>query len=120
MKEIPRRLRLKLRASDFRDVGHGFDCQTFSAVRSRCMSLSRTEKNRRLNRITTAIEVGKPQWVEALETRRFLSAASDAVSDIIATPNLTLSPSASTSTVSGYTPKEIKKAYGFDSISFGK
>jgi subtilase family serine protease len=52
---------------------------------------------------------------ESLEPRQLLSAS---LADTLLTPNITLSPSATTSTPKGYTPAQIKKAYGFSSISF--
>ena len=51
--------------------------------------------------------------IERLELRQVLSAAA------VATPNLLVLPDASTSTVSGLTPAQIRSAYGFNGISFG-
>ncbi|HVT89086.1 MAG TPA: S53 family peptidase [Tepidisphaeraceae bacterium] len=56
-----------------------------------------------------------PMSLESLECRALLSTASD----IIVHPNLKVSPQAVSSTVDGYTPAEIKSAYGFDLINFG-
>ncbi len=57
------------------------------------------------------------QWFEALETRRFLSASIDAVANITAVTDLTIVPDATSTTVQGYTPAQIKKAYGISSVS---
>src|SRR6476469_6583769 len=51
--------------------------------------------------------------VELLESRQLLSAAVDPV----VTPNLTVTSLATKSAFTGYTPEQIKKAYGFNSIS---
>src|SRR4051794_32048622 len=53
--------------------------------------------------------------VEHLECRTLLSAAGARVlhSDLV------LSPAATSSSVDGFTPSQIRKAYGFDQISFG-
>src|SRR6476469_3162017 len=51
--------------------------------------------------------------VELLESRQLLSAAVDPV----VTPNLTVTSLATKSAFTGYTPAQIKKAYGFNSIS---
>src|SRR5690242_1239458 len=52
--------------------------------------------------------------VETLEGRRLLSGSA---ADVVVSPQITLSPAATTATPSGYGPAQIKKAYGFDSIS---
>lgn len=55
-------------------------------------------------------------FLETLEGRRLLSASA---ADVIVSPNLTLDTAAATTTTPhGYSPAQIKKAYGFDSISF--
>jgi hypothetical protein len=54
--------------------------------------------------------------MEKLESRWFLSASS--LSQIDATMNLDLTAQSSAASISGYTPAEIKAAYGFSSISF--
>jgi subtilase family serine protease len=51
--------------------------------------------------------------IEGLEDRRMLSASS-----IFAEPDLSIIPQTSGSTVWGYSPAQIAKAYGFDQISF--
>jgi subtilase family serine protease len=51
--------------------------------------------------------------IESLETRQLLSAAATATINYDST-----FAAASTSTNSGYTPAQIRKAYGFDTISF--
>jgi hypothetical protein len=58
-------------------------------------------------------ELFNPNWMETLEKRRLLSAAGQ----IVAVPEFSLSPSASSANVQGYTPAQIKKAYGLDSIT---
>ena len=59
--------------------------------------------------------------IEALESRCLMSAsniAGDIAGNIIVSPSLTITPAATTSTtISGYTPAQIKKAYGISSIS---
>jgi hypothetical protein len=58
-------------------------------------------------------------FVEVLESRQLLSVAAD-LSAITVKPAITVKASAGTSTaVDGYTPAEIRKAYGFDQASFG-
>src|SRR5947209_4811195 len=51
--------------------------------------------------------------VELLESRQLLSAAVDPV----VTPNLTVTSLATKSAFAGYTPAQIKQAYGFNAIS---
>src|SRR6478752_1448991 len=55
--------------------------------------------------------------VEHLESRRLLSASYAATHRLHS--DLVLSPAATSSSVDGYTPSQIRKAYGFDQISFG-
>src|SRR4051794_7053860 len=56
--------------------------------------------------------------VEGLEARALLSAAADTAAGVLR-PNLeVLGPAATTSTVDGFTPAQIRKAYGFDQITF--
>src|SRR5579884_913093 len=50
--------------------------------------------------------------IELLESRRLLS-----VSGLVASPNVTLFPDA-TAGVSGYSPQQVRHAYGFDQVSF--
>src|SRR5882672_9678109 len=50
--------------------------------------------------------------IETLESRRLLSAAHGC-----AQPHLALSPAASFSSFSGYSPSQIRHAYGFDQVS---
>src|SRR5258706_10406882 len=52
--------------------------------------------------------------IEPLESRCLLSASTAAA---VAHPNLTLAPLASGSSFQGYSPSQIKHAYGFDQIS---
>src|SRR5256885_4676360 len=54
-----------------------------------------------------------PSWFETLENRRLLSGTGD----VLMQPALSLSPSATSSSVVGLTPAQIKKAYGFDQLS---
>jgi hypothetical protein len=54
--------------------------------------------------------------VETLESRRLLSSA--ALDAITAQPLLTLSPQATNSSFAGLSPAQVRKAYGFDQISF--
>src|SRR5438132_9557250 len=59
-----------------------------------------------------------PTWFESLERRRLLSASAEvAMGDVLMQPAISLSPLAATTTVKGYTPQQISKAYGFDSIT---
>ncbi len=51
--------------------------------------------------------------IETLENRRLLSATGA----VVMQPAIDLTPLASNSTVNGYTPQQIDKAYGFDSIT---
>ena len=53
-------------------------------------------------------------WIEPLESRRLLSAVADAV---LRSDAEFLHPAASSSSIQGYTPSEIRHAYGFDNIS---
>ena len=52
--------------------------------------------------------------IEGLESRQLLSAASG----IIVHPDLTFIPDASGGSVSGFTPTQIRHAYGFDQVKF--
>jgi subtilase family serine protease len=54
-----------------------------------------------------------PTWFEILENRRLLSATPG----LVMQPALTLDPLAATTAPQGYTPQQIDKAYGFDSIT---
>jgi hypothetical protein len=58
-------------------------------------------------------ELFNPNWMETLERRRLLSAAGQ----IVAVPDISLSPLASSASVAGYSPAQIKKAYSLDSIT---
>ena len=76
-------------------------------VEPRRMLYRRTKKNRTAARNTSAL-------IESLESRQLLSA-----SDIVMHSNLVIKPDASASTtVQGFTPAQIRQAYGFDKISF--
>src|SRR5689334_17534907 len=60
--------------------------------------------------------------MEVLESRQLLSASvasTSALTDVVAHPNVTVTPSANYSSASGYTPDQIAKAYGFDKINYG-
>src|SRR4051794_24659274 len=50
-----------------------------------------------------------PSFFELLENRRLLSSTGD----VVMQPAINLSPAAVNSTVNGYTPAQISKAYGF-------
>ncbi len=52
---------------------------------------------------------------ESLEPRCVLSANSG----LLVTPNLLVTPSATSSSILGYTPAQIRAAYGFDQVMFG-
>jgi len=52
--------------------------------------------------------------IEGLESRQLLSAASG----VIVHPDLTVLPDASGGSVSGFTPAQIRHAYGFDKVKF--
>ena len=54
-----------------------------------------------------------PVGIETLESRQFLTVAADT----IIRPALDLKPAATGSTVDGYSPQQIRSAYGFDQIS---
>ena len=54
--------------------------------------------------------------IEVLESRTLLSIS---VWDSTVTPQLTLLPTATNSAISGYTPAQIRHAYGFDQVTFG-
>jgi len=56
--------------------------------------------------------------LEQLEPRQVLSASTLANSSLV-TPHLLVVPSASSSTVSGLSPAQVKSAYGFNGITFG-
>jgi len=73
------------------------------------MSYSRNKKTRATRRETTAA------LIESLEQRQLLSA-----SNIVMHSNLALKPASSTtsSTVQGFTPAQIRQAYGFSNITF--
>ena len=55
------------------------------------------------------------QYFESLESRQLLSATAD----VIVTPNLTVHASVTSGSVSGYTPAQIKAAYGLTGIGDG-
>ncbi len=50
---------------------------------------------------------------EALESRQFLTVSSDSIIH----PAIQITPAATGSTVGGYTPQQIRDAYGFDQVS---
>src|SRR3954451_21544015 len=52
-------------------------------------------------------------WFETLENRRLLSGTGD----VLMQPALSLSPQVSSASLQGYTPQQIKKAYGFDTLA---
>jgi hypothetical protein len=54
--------------------------------------------------------------LEALEGRRLLSGS--AAADIVVAPSITLSPAATSASPRGYTPAQVRQAYGFDSVRF--
>src|SRR3954454_15771748 len=63
-------------------------------------------------------------WFENLENRQLLSATGDVVmqpafsaESFTLQPSAVGTPSAVNSTVRGYTPAQIKKAYGFDQLT---
>ncbi len=56
----------------------------------------------------------KYRSIESLESRTLLSSASD----ILIQPDLDLTPQATGTTVTGLTPAQVKKAYGFDQVTF--
>lgn len=56
-------------------------------------------------------------FLEVLETRTVLSASG--LSDVVATPQLNVSPAVTNNTISGFTPTQIRHAYGFDQVTFG-
>ncbi len=56
--------------------------------------------------------------LERLEPRQVLS-ASTPLADPIVTPNLIVVPNATSTTVPGLSPAQIKSAYGFNGITFG-
>ncbi len=56
-------------------------------------------------------------FIEVLETRVVLSA--DGLDQMVATPQLTITPAVTNNTISGYTPTQIRHAYGFDQVTFG-
>src|SRR4051794_9246952 len=63
--------------------------------------------------------IRKVVFVEVLESRQLLSAVIADLSEITVKPSVDVKPSATNSTtVDGYTPAEIRKAYGFDQVSF--
>lgn len=55
-----------------------------------------------------------PAVLEGLESRTLLS-----VSQLFAAPSLVVSPDATTGSIAGYTPAQIRSAYGFSSVKFG-
>ena len=59
-----------------------------------------------------------PVLVEVLECRTLLSVAGYAATHRLHS-DLVVNPAATSSSVDGYTPSQIRKAYGFDQISFG-
>src|SRR3954463_7640945 len=78
-----------------------------------CMStpLETRQELRPVSGESTASAV--PTWFETLENRRLLSGTPG----LLMQPAISLSPSATKSTVMGLTPAQIKKAYGFDQLS---
>src|SRR5690242_12446714 len=62
---------------------------------------------------SAVIRIGKQVAIEPLEPRRLLSAA---IASVIA-PSLRLEPDAATG-VGGYTPQQIRHAYGYDQVTF--
>lgn len=63
----------------------------------------------RRSRVRAARSKSERRLIETLESRQLLSAATEAA----------LSPAAVNTVVDGYTPSEIRKAYGFDQITLG-
>jgi hypothetical protein len=55
----------------------------------------------------------RPCVVEGLESRQLLSA-----SGVVVHPDMTVLPAAASGSVSGYTPTQIRHAYGFDKVKF--
>jgi len=53
--------------------------------------------------------------IESLECRRLLSAS---LSQLVASPDLVVSPDSTGSTVMGYSPTQIEEAYGINTINF--
>lgn len=71
-----------------------------------------------MSRITQSVRPKRPHsiLIEVLESRALLSAS---VWDTTVTPQLTLMPTFTNTTISGYTPAQIRHAYGFDQVTFG-
>jgi subtilase family serine protease len=64
--------------------------------------------------------IGSPSGfsLETLESRRLLSASLHALSSLSAAPSFDLHPNVTSTTPHGYTPQQIRHAYGFDGITF--
>src|SRR5437764_15461626 len=56
----------------------------------------------------------RPCLIEGLEARQLLSAAGG----VVVHPDLTILPAATGGTVNGFTPAQIRHAYGFEKVKF--
>ena len=74
--------------------------------------LEKWEKSRRSKR-SAAAKIA-PAVLEGLESRTLLS-----VGDLVAAPSLIVSPDASAGSIAGYSPAQIRSAYGFNSVQLG-
>ncbi len=77
-------------------------------------SVARVAKHSQPGKRKQSSARGRTLTFEWLESRNLLSASAP-----VAVPSITLLPSASAGSPSGYTPTQIRQAYGFNQVTFG-